>query len=121
MTVEVSKLLSGWSNADAPCRVERRAYDAGSGLARRQQGVCGATAAQAACTGKARLKAWGASARTERTRNMKRILLTLDVLKLLSGWLNVLPCAESNGGHAMRARCGPGGGGGVRGEAAAAL
>ena len=33
VTLEVSK-LSGWLNADASCRVERRACDAGSGTAR---------------------------------------------------------------------------------------
>jgi len=42
VTVEVSKMLSDWSNEFAPCRVERRAYDMRSGLAGRQQGVCGA-------------------------------------------------------------------------------
>ena len=33
MTLDVSK-LSGWLNADAPCRVEGRACDAGRGAAR---------------------------------------------------------------------------------------
>ena len=33
VTLEVSK-LSGWLNADADCRVERRACDAGRGAAR---------------------------------------------------------------------------------------
>ena len=33
VTLDVSK-LSGWLNADAPCRVERRACDAGRGTAR---------------------------------------------------------------------------------------
>ena len=33
VTLDVSK-LSGWLNADAPCRVERRACDAGRGAAR---------------------------------------------------------------------------------------
>ena len=44
-------------------------------------------AAQAACTGRAQLKAVGAKARAERTRNMACMLVTLDVSKL-SGWLN---------------------------------
>ena len=45
-------------------------------------------AAQAACTERARLKAWGAQrARAERTLNMEPMLVTLDVSKL-SGWLN---------------------------------
>ena len=33
VTLDVSK-LSGWLNADAPCRVERRACDARRGVAR---------------------------------------------------------------------------------------
>ena len=44
-------------------------------------------AAQAACTGKARLKAVGVRARAERTSNMLSMSFTLDVSKL-SGWLN---------------------------------
>ena len=42
---------------------------------------------QSACTGRARLKAVGARARAERTLNMDRMVVTLDVSKL-SGWLN---------------------------------
>ena len=57
VTLEVSK-LSGWLNADAPCRVERRACDMGRG-AGREAGRRGTAAVQAACTGKARPKAWG--------------------------------------------------------------
>jgi len=33
VTLDVSK-VSGWLNADADCRVERRAYDAGRGVGR---------------------------------------------------------------------------------------
>ena len=33
VTLDVSK-LSGWLNTDVPCRVERRAWDAGRGTAR---------------------------------------------------------------------------------------
>ena len=47
---------------------------------------------QLACTGRARLKAVGARARAERTLNMDRMVVTLDVSKL-SGWLNAdAPC-----------------------------
>ena len=53
VTLDVSK-LSGWLNADASCRVERRAYDAGRGVGR-EAGGPGAKAAQAACTESARL------------------------------------------------------------------
>ena len=38
VTLDVSK-LSGWLNADASCRVERRAYDAGRGVGRARDGV----------------------------------------------------------------------------------
>ena len=41
------------------------------------------------CTGRARLKAGGARARAERTKNMYCIFVTLDVSKL-SGWLNAI-------------------------------
>ena len=38
VTLDVSK-LSGWLNADAYCRVERREYDAERGVGRRREGV----------------------------------------------------------------------------------
>ena len=39
VTLDVSR-LSGWLNADAPCRVKRRAYDAGREMrARRREAV----------------------------------------------------------------------------------
>ena len=38
VTLDVSK-LSGWLNADASCRVERRAYDAGRGSGRGRESV----------------------------------------------------------------------------------
>ena len=38
VTLDVSK-LSGWLNADAPCRVERRAYYAGRGVGWGREGV----------------------------------------------------------------------------------
>ena len=52
-----------------------------------REGVGGAAATQAACTGRARLKAVGARARAERTENMSFMSVTLDVSKL-SAWLN---------------------------------
>ena len=51
VTLDVSR-LSGWLNATALCRVERRAYDAGRRAGRESEGR-GAVAVQAACTGKA--------------------------------------------------------------------
>ena len=65
VTLDVSK-LSGWLNADALCRVERREHV--------MQGE--------AATGVMR-------AREERTLNIWDMSLTLDVLKL-SDWLNAL-------------------------------
>jgi len=66
---------------------------------------------QEACTGKARLKAWGPRARAERTPNMLYMVVTLEVLKL-SGWLKAdASCRVEGRGHAMRGdRYEPGGG-----------
>ena len=61
VTLDVSR-LSGWLNATALCRVERRACDAERGAGRKATGR-GAAAAQAACTGRARLKAGGQGTR----------------------------------------------------------
>ena len=49
----------------------------------------GATAAHAACTRWAQLKAVGARARAERTVNICCMVVTLDVSKL-SAWLNAV-------------------------------
>eukprot|EP00964_Phaeocystis_antarctica_P038777 scaffold22176_cov50-Phaeocystis_antarctica.AAC.2 len=87
VTLDVSK-LSGWSNTDAYCRVERRAYDAGRGLGR-EVGKCWPAAVHerhARREGPA-VKAGGARACAERTVNMPYMVVTLDVSKL-SGWLN---------------------------------
>ena len=65
VTLDVSK-LSSWLNADALCRVERRAYELG--------GVLGVE------------EALGAGKCAWRTRNMAHIVVTLEVSKL-SGWL----------------------------------
>jgi hypothetical protein len=83
---------------------EFRVYSSAGGS---RQGVWGDRwQPPAACAGKARLKAWGAQrARAERTGNMEPMFVTLEVSKLLSGWLNLAArCAESKGGHknAMR-------------------
>eukprot|EP00964_Phaeocystis_antarctica_P012644 scaffold6966_cov30-Phaeocystis_antarctica.AAC.1 len=49
LTLDVSK-VTGWLNADAPCRVERRPCDAGRGAGGVKCGrACGAGAAQAVC------------------------------------------------------------------------
>jgi hypothetical protein len=72
VTLEVSK-LSGWLEADAPCRVEGRACDAGGRGASREAGgpvVWWRHDKRHAPGEQARLKAWGPRARAERTRNM---------------------------------------------------
>ena len=47
----------------------------------RREGV-GAVAAQAARVGTGRLEGWGPRARAERTKNMRSMVVTLDVSKL---------------------------------------
>jgi hypothetical protein len=66
---------------------------------------------QAACTEKARLKAWGPRARAERTPNMLYMVVTLEVSKL-SGWLKADACCrvEGEGMRCGGGRCEPGGG-----------
>eukprot|EP00964_Phaeocystis_antarctica_P027387 scaffold15452_cov29-Phaeocystis_antarctica.AAC.1 len=66
VTLDVSK-LSGWLNADADCRVARRAYDVGSMRAGRPKG-CGAAAAHAACR---RGPKWGSVGRGTRGAHIK--------------------------------------------------
>ena len=69
VTLEVSQ-LSGWLKADARCRVEGRACDAGGEVrAGRREGLWCGGGTTSGMHG-ARLKAWGPRARAERTRNM---------------------------------------------------
>ena len=60
---------------------------------------------------KARVKAWGPRARAERTLNMERMVVTLEVSKL-SGWLKADACCRVEGRacDAGEERCEPGGG-----------
>ena len=69
VTLEVSK-LSGWLKADASCRVEGRACDAGGrGASREAGGPVGWWRHTSGMHGeKARLKAWGPRARAESAR-----------------------------------------------------
>ena len=80
VTLDVSR-VSGWLNSGAPCRAEMRAYEAGRGAGLEAgEGVereHGRPIAQTVCTRHA----------AERTQNIARMSVTLDVSKL-SGWLN---------------------------------
>ena len=88
VTLEVSK-LSGWLNAAAHCRVERRAYDAERGVGRGRGGVGRRqrTSSMHAGKGPGCEGWWAYRACAECTKNMKPMFVTLDVSKL-SGWLN---------------------------------
>eukprot|EP00964_Phaeocystis_antarctica_P089365 scaffold57029_cov52-Phaeocystis_antarctica.AAC.2 len=114
VTLDVSK-LSGWLNANAYCRVERKAYDAGRGVGGEVGGHVLA-AAQAACTGKARLKAVGVRARAERTSNMLSMSFTLDVSKLSGRLKNFASCRVASRAY----DAGRGAGGEVGGHVSAA-
>ena len=98
VTLDVSK-LSGWLNAAADCRVERRTYDAGRGVGREAGGRGPAAARERHARGEGpAVKAGGARAWAERTMNMLPMSVTLDVSKL-SGWLNAVapsPVADPN-------------------------
>ena len=96
VTLDVSR-LSGWLNATAFCRVERRACDAGRGAGREAGGrvVASAQAAHAVLAGSVRLKAIGGQgttegARAERTANMKSMLVTPEVFQLEMSALNAV-------------------------------
>ena len=98
VTLDVSK-LSGWLNADASCRVERRACDVGRGAAREREGVGRGAGAAAGWERREGVVFGGGSgmhgegptqgwARAEHTKNIEPMVVTLDVSKL-SGWSNV--------------------------------
>jgi len=104
VTSDVSKLLSVWLNAFAFCRVKGRGRmnrsevrAAGGGRARvrwlrRTSGVHGGEGPTQGL--------WGVRARAERTLNIPDMSVTLEVSKLLSGWLNAdVNCAESERAH----------------------
>ena len=96
LTLEVSK-LSGWLKEYAFCRVEGRACDAGGERWEPRGGrAWGGGGTQEACTGMARLKAWGPRARAERTPNMPLMSVTLEVSKL-SGWLKAFADCRDEG------------------------
>ena len=92
MTLDVLR-LSGWLNADAPCRVLREAWQQGRHAGRKGRGEA---AARATCRKAPSLESEG-RARAERTQNIHRMSVTLDVSRL-SGWLNsYAPCRVERG------------------------
>eukprot|EP00964_Phaeocystis_antarctica_P028340 scaffold15977_cov53-Phaeocystis_antarctica.AAC.3 len=109
VTLDVSK-LSGWLNAAAYCRVERRGVRCGArcGPGGGRAWACGS--ARAACTARGPgCEGWGGRACAERTWNMLSMSVTLDVSKL-SGWLKAdAYCRVQRRGVRCGARCGPGG------------
>ena len=79
MTLDVSK-LSGWLNAYASCRVERRACDAGKAVrpAGKREGGGGS-----GVHGEGPTQGWGArKVRAERTWNIMYMFVTLEVSQL---------------------------------------
>jgi len=97
VTLEASK-LSGWLKADACCRVEGRACDAGGRGASQEARGPGVwwRHDKRHAREKAQLKAWGPRARAERTSNIWYISVTLEVSKL-SGWLKALAYCRVEG------------------------
>jgi len=81
VTLEVSQ-LSGWLNADAPCRVERRACDVGRGVDREAGGRVGRRRRSGYARGRPDSRPLGARARAERTPNMPTMLVALEVSRL---------------------------------------
>ena len=105
----MSSLLAS-DKAFVPCRVESRAHDAERGVGPGAGGNWPAAAhhEQHARREGPAVKAGGARACAERTWNMLRMFVTLDVSKL-SGWLNADACCrESNGGHSVWGEVCPG-------------
>ena len=85
VTLDVSK-LSGWLNTDADCRESKAGHAMRGEVLWPGGGRWRATAVQAARTGGLDYRL-GAGHGAERTPNMKRMSVTLEVSKL-SGWLN---------------------------------
>ena len=84
VTLDVSR-VSGWLNADANCRVERRTYEKQGEVRAGRWGGRGGNGGASGVQGKVRLQV-ERRARTERTLNMFIMPVTLDVSRF-SGWL----------------------------------
>ena len=111
VTLDVSK-LSGWLNAVAACRVERRAYDAVRD-AGREVGGLGAMAAQAVCRGECPTKICGDQG--TRGAHVEHVVHECDAGRVEAQRLverhRALPSRK--GGIRCGARCGRRGGNGV--------
>ena len=80
--------------------IERRACGVGRGMRVGRRERRRATAVQAAC--RKGLDCGLVAAHEERTRNMWDMVVTLEVLSKLSGWLkDAAPCRESKEGHTV--------------------
>ena len=91
VTMDVSK-LTGWLNADACCRESKGGHAMrGAGRevrAERQEGLGQRRRERRHARGEGPTEGLGARARAGRTPNISIMPVTLDVSKLLSGWLN---------------------------------
>jgi hypothetical protein len=108
--VKAQRLVEG--RRALPSRREGMRCGEGEVRAGRREGLWRGGGTQEACTGKARLKAWGPRASAERTQNMRTMVVTLEVSKL-SGWLKAdATCRVEGRGHMQCGgeRCEPGGG-----------
>jgi len=99
VTLEVSK-LSGWLNADAPCRESKGGHAVWSEVRPGRREAAGDGCTQRAGAGSSADSGQGRG--KERTWNIWFMVVTLEVSKL-SGWLNACaPCREPKGGHTVR-------------------
>eukprot|EP00964_Phaeocystis_antarctica_P004350 scaffold2361_cov91-Phaeocystis_antarctica.AAC.1 len=108
----MSSLLAS-DRAFVPCRIERRSVRCGAkcGLGTGGHRPAAAHKRHAREEGPALKAGGGYRECAERTENMPRMSVTLDVSKL-SGWLNASPpCRVERRGVRCGARCGPGAGG----------
>jgi hypothetical protein len=105
VTLEVSR-LSGWLNANAPCRVKREASEEGRHAAGWRKGVEKPRRRKQRAREAPNVEAAGRGS-AERTSNIRPMVETLEVSRL-SGWLNAdAPCrvkreVSEEGRHAGR-------------------
>ena len=86
VTLEVSK-LSGWLNADAPCRESNGGHTVWCEVQSTGRPEAAGDRGARGVQGRARLQIGGRARGEERTENILDMVVTLEVSKL-SGWLN---------------------------------